>query len=1474
MRRIPAGSIRLVLLLAWLGLGVSASADTLDADGDGVLDPFDNCIYVLNDIQDDLAGVGMQGADGIGDACQCGDLDGDGDVDVFDAALLERDLAAQGPGIDGAKCSVASNGPDACTSAELDLLRQALAGTATLSNMCRAAVGTPAKPTGLVAYAGVGEIVLDWEAVPSSLVTGYEVLRSDTHTLAGPYSVVATGETKTSWVDATVTNDIAEFYKVRALYAGGPSEDSEHATATPAASTGPTTVNVDITPTPQDPTVWTLLGSPYRPSAPIHVKEGATLVIEPGVVIEWSQFGQLLVGGAGQTGRLIARGVEEKEIEFRSTSASCGAGEWRGLRFESGTMAGSVLDHVKIECTGEGHLAAVAIDNVAEQLRLSNGTISTTEFNGFYINQSNVVVHGWDITISDAATRAVTAVGPSTIRGSNLTLTGAIEMYNGFDAKFSDLVFPQYDTLGAILLPASLVGEVMNAATIPNHSGREIRVNGSGLPLSASWPAYRYEVRMAPIKIWSNNARTLTLEAGAELYFDAVSGLEVGTGDYEDEELPYPPPLFPGGLIARGTESAKIRLGPLAPGTPWKGVVLNAKTLPQSRLEHVEIEEGSIQMEDGYLGNGACLAIRQAPSTVEFVDVDVSGCPGPAITIDQSSVTLKGGGVSSPGDGGIVCSGTTASPAIAGLTLTGSGSNDAYEGDCAATIEHNTISGWDTGIRISQVQPTLVLRNNDIQGNTSAALVNTDSTTLDARINYWGGVDPSTVVTGPALTSPRLVALPATQTFSLRTASTVPEWFSPASRTKFRAWAPRIANWTLSLSEPGGSQENRVSIGSSFAWDWGEGAANGTYDYTLRAQEYQGTGDVTLAGSVVVDDDLPGARIDQPGELELTSGTPLNVEGKATGTSYRLEYGVGASPTTFNVLANESGMVDGPIDTWVTAGLTEGLYTLRLVASDGVDEAEDRVAVRVLVVDPVTTTATLFAPTGNGLLDWVGVQSATSIETDWTVEFLDAGGDPVHEITGNGTDIYAVWEGEAGLGSAPDATYSVQLTTQDPLSGDPFSTPGGSVEIDTTPPTRVVSSPPTSPAIVNLLSPLPVTGTVDDLHGVDEYELRYALGTPPGPTTQIGFGMSAIIDGTLGTLPAEDKYAPTYANGFLTLVLTAEDSLGNAGTLWYSVPLERLKLTNVAVSPSVIDPYAGGPFAIDFNLSHPADTVDLQFFRSGTSSPAVTRTVSGVQGSNQVMWDGTEADLMTVAPLDGYFLSISAEDTATMREAGFNDPLNPAMGPPYALWTLAFNDDPSLDPDTPINFYQNDELRVSYHLTTPGRLLSQMVSAGSTVPLVNNEAVPGTTNFARFWDGRQGDPNTTIIGPVQYTFRIHPVQAIEADPFFLVHDFRVQYFRTHPWAIHPRLGQATTIYYRLPAPASVSVDILDPNGSTIRALQTPISLSAGDHEIEWNGLDDSGDLPLLEGSHIVRVTAVEDQSGLQHVRNGSVYVFQ
>jgi hypothetical protein len=105
----------------------------LDTDRDGIPDLHDNCPYTANPNQTDSGGVGQGSApDGIGDACQCGDVNNDGIVTGVDRTILSRSLAGLSPyfsvnampGYD--KCDV--NGDGLCNTGDATVISRATVG--------------------------------------------------------------------------------------------------------------------------------------------------------------------------------------------------------------------------------------------------------------------------------------------------------------------------------------------------------------------------------------------------------------------------------------------------------------------------------------------------------------------------------------------------------------------------------------------------------------------------------------------------------------------------------------------------------------------------------------------------------------------------------------------------------------------------------------------------------------------------------------------------------------------------------------------------------------------------------------------------------------------------------------------------------------------------------------------------------------------------------------------------------------------------------------------------------------------------------------------------------------------------------------------------------------------------------------------------------------------------------------------------
>jgi hypothetical protein len=115
-----------------------------DTDGDGncddgpgdfctggeTTDCKDNCKFKFNPHQEDTGGVGTSAADGIGNACQCGDVTGDGVTNGTDATFIERSALGLHVAIIGwppsVLCDVTGDGQ--CNGTDATFIRRAALG--------------------------------------------------------------------------------------------------------------------------------------------------------------------------------------------------------------------------------------------------------------------------------------------------------------------------------------------------------------------------------------------------------------------------------------------------------------------------------------------------------------------------------------------------------------------------------------------------------------------------------------------------------------------------------------------------------------------------------------------------------------------------------------------------------------------------------------------------------------------------------------------------------------------------------------------------------------------------------------------------------------------------------------------------------------------------------------------------------------------------------------------------------------------------------------------------------------------------------------------------------------------------------------------------------------------------------------------------------------------------------------------------
>jgi hypothetical protein len=103
-----------------------------DWDGDGICDDGpadfciggevegckDNCRHAPNPFQEDSGAIGSDPPDGVGDACQCGDVTRDGRVNSADATMIIRKALGLSSPVFRAPCNCDVTGDGKCNSAD------------------------------------------------------------------------------------------------------------------------------------------------------------------------------------------------------------------------------------------------------------------------------------------------------------------------------------------------------------------------------------------------------------------------------------------------------------------------------------------------------------------------------------------------------------------------------------------------------------------------------------------------------------------------------------------------------------------------------------------------------------------------------------------------------------------------------------------------------------------------------------------------------------------------------------------------------------------------------------------------------------------------------------------------------------------------------------------------------------------------------------------------------------------------------------------------------------------------------------------------------------------------------------------------------------------------------------------------------------------------------------------------------------
>jgi hypothetical protein len=370
--------------------------------------------------------------------------------------------------------------------------------------------------------------------------------------------------------------------------------------------------NLPPIPDPGETVTWTAANSPFQICADLTIPRGGTVIVEPGVLLQF-QGHMLTVAGTmnlqGQSTNHItitAQDVFPPVIMMEKGNVTMAftdvGGQFRHgpgkVTISDSTFTGpnGILYTLDILAGGPGVIKLTRCNFINSLMQITDSYLALTDCT-FTSSIANILrgytrllgantVNGQPFTIFRETNQAVQPMMVDGVHASNVTAGGGVSLWGG------DFLLGTNNILQGNLYPVDVEGGLLPSSVVPLTGNT---INLIWAHAGAGGPVARWANLGLPYLVdgWVNGGGTLTIDPSVTVLFDPTKTGFAGLNFVSTRRL-----------ISNGLPTAPITFDALNPGIPWTGLIFQVNGTEGNHLDYVTVQHGDafgVSVSDSFL---------------------------------------------------------------------------------------------------------------------------------------------------------------------------------------------------------------------------------------------------------------------------------------------------------------------------------------------------------------------------------------------------------------------------------------------------------------------------------------------------------------------------------------------------------------------------------------------------------------------------------------------------------------------------------------------------------------------------------------------------------------------------------------------------------------------------------------------------------------------------------------------------------